>query len=192
MCYPLWCPVRQWDDVVQQIWTYLGRTRDAKVNTDLIMDRRVLFTAKNALKNPRATVAVICKDVLGFESYEIGLHPLRSGAAMVMYLTNIPVYTIMLIGRWSSDAFMRYIRRQFKEFSAGVSSAMIPPPRSLHDSSEHIGRRSPHQKSPTKLQHPRQLWYYRSYTEHSPSNLRPELITLFPASLVTRCAPICE
>jgi hypothetical protein len=44
---------------------------------------------------------------------------------MAMYLAGVPVYTIMLIGRWSSDAFLRYIRRQVQEFSAGVSRRMI-------------------------------------------------------------------
>ena len=35
------------------------------------------------------------------------------------------MYTIMLIGRWSSDAFLRYIRKQVQEFSSGVSRKMI-------------------------------------------------------------------
>jgi hypothetical protein len=49
----------------------------------------------------------------------------RSGAAMAMYLAGVPVFTIMLLGRWSSDAFLRYIRKQVKEFSSGVSYLMI-------------------------------------------------------------------
>ena len=44
---------------------------------------------------------------------------------MAMYLNDIPVYTIMLIGRWSSDAFLRYIRPQVANFSRGVAKAMI-------------------------------------------------------------------
>jgi hypothetical protein len=44
---------------------------------------------------------------------------------MAMYLAGVPIFTIMLIGRWSSDAFMRYIRKQVKEFSEGISSKMI-------------------------------------------------------------------
>ena len=47
---------------------------------------------------------------------------------MAMYLNQVPVYTIMLIGRWSSDAFLRYIRRQVQQFSAGVSARMIQTP----------------------------------------------------------------
>jgi hypothetical protein len=64
-------------------------------------------------------------DVLGFTPDQIGLHSARSGAAMAMFLAGIPVFTIMLMGRWSSDAFLRYIRKQVKEFSLGVSSKMI-------------------------------------------------------------------
>jgi hypothetical protein len=44
---------------------------------------------------------------------------------MAIHLAGVPVLTIMLIGRWSSDAFLRYIRRQVQEFSSGVSSRML-------------------------------------------------------------------
>ena len=70
----------------------------------------------------------IGRDHLGYGELEIGTHSFRSGAAMAMYLAGVPVFTIMLIGRWSSDAFLRYIRRQVHEFSAGVSSKMILAP----------------------------------------------------------------
>jgi hypothetical protein len=42
-----------------------------------------------------------------------------------MYLVGVPAFTIMLIGCWSSNAFLRYIRRQVQEFSAGISSKML-------------------------------------------------------------------
>jgi len=71
-----------------------------------------------------ATTAV-GPDTLSFTAKEIGLHSARSGAAMAMYLVHIPVFTIMLLGRWSIDAFLRYIRKQVKELSNGVSSKMI-------------------------------------------------------------------
>jgi hypothetical protein len=44
---------------------------------------------------------------------------------MAMYSAGIPVFTTMLLGRWSSNAFLRYIRKQVKEFSSGVSQKMI-------------------------------------------------------------------
>jgi hypothetical protein len=72
----------------------------------------------------RATKA-IGKEELGFSENQIGLHSARSGAAMAMYLAGIPVYIIMLIGRWSSDAFLLYIRKQVQEFSKNISQNMI-------------------------------------------------------------------
>ena len=44
---------------------------------------------------------------------------------MAMYLGECPVYTVMLIGRWSSDAFLRYIQKQVMEFSHNVSKKML-------------------------------------------------------------------
>jgi len=44
---------------------------------------------------------------------------------MAMYLGGDPVFTIMLLGRWSSEAFLRHIRKQVQEFSKGVSQRMI-------------------------------------------------------------------
>jgi hypothetical protein len=72
-----------------------------------------------------AVISAIGKDSLGFSPNDISLHSLRSGAAMAMYLIAVPVFTIMLIGRWSSDASLRYIRRQAKGFSNGISTKMI-------------------------------------------------------------------
>jgi hypothetical protein len=85
----------------------------------------VLFVSKIILAKLRSASAAIGKDIMGFEAHEIGLYSLQSCAAMAVYLNNIPVYTTMIIRRWSSDAFLRYIRRQVKEFSLGVALAMI-------------------------------------------------------------------
>jgi hypothetical protein len=49
---------------------------------------------------------------LGFEPHEIGIHSLRLGAAMELYIREISIYTIMLTGRWSSNAFLCYIKKQ--------------------------------------------------------------------------------
>ena len=44
---------------------------------------------------------------------------------MKMYLAGVPVYTIMLIGRWSIDAFLRYIRKQVKQSNENVSALLF-------------------------------------------------------------------
>jgi hypothetical protein len=72
-----------------------------------------------------AACASVSSGQLGFEPHEMRTHSLRSGAAMEMYLASVPVYTIMLIGRWSSDAFLQYICKQVEQFSKDVSKQMI-------------------------------------------------------------------
>jgi len=49
-----------------------------------------------------------------------------------MYLNGVPVYTIMLLGCWSSDAFLRYIQKQVESFGSGVLSKMIVTSCFLH------------------------------------------------------------
>ena len=44
---------------------------------------------------------------------------------MAMYLDEIPFFTIMLIGRWSSDAFLKYIRKQVDKFTYNIAKQMI-------------------------------------------------------------------
>jgi integrase len=61
----------------------------------------------------------------GLDIARIGLHSLRATAAMAMYLSNVPVFTIMLIGRWRSLAFLSYIRKQVEQLTTGVSARML-------------------------------------------------------------------
>ena len=119
------CPVKQWAQLVNRIWTYPGTTEETPVCTVWRRDRREQITSHQVIGSLRAACATIGSAQLGFEPEEIGTHSLRSGAAMEMYLAGIPVYTIMLIGRWSSDAFLRYIRRQVEQFSKDVAQKML-------------------------------------------------------------------
>jgi hypothetical protein len=123
---PVLCPILGWSSVVRRLLTYIGVSPAMPVNTYQTSSGVLKqLTSKTALLRLRAAVQCIGKDILGFGPEDIGLHSLRSGAAMAMYLAGVPVYTIMLIGRWSSDAFLRYIRKQVQEFSAGVSQRMV-------------------------------------------------------------------
>ena len=47
------------------------------------------------------------EEKLGFKPDELGTHSVRSGAAMQMFLGECQVYVIMIIGRRSSDVFLR-------------------------------------------------------------------------------------
>jgi len=121
------CPVQRWGRLVQRIRSYPGSTDATPVN--LFRDPKTLsyhyITSSNISSALRRSAEWFGVDDLGFQPKELGTHSIRSGAAMAMYLTQTPVYTIMLIGRWSSDAFLRYIRTQVQDFARGVSQNMI-------------------------------------------------------------------
>ena len=54
-----------------------------------------------------------------------GTHSIRCGAALAMYLNGTSVVHIMLQGRWSSDAFLLYIKREVLQRSVGISADML-------------------------------------------------------------------
>jgi len=72
-----------------------------------------------------AAVVSVENDVLEINKNEIGTHLIRSGAAMATYLGECPVYTIMILGWWSSDAFLHYIRKQVEQFCHTVSHRLL-------------------------------------------------------------------
>ena len=119
------CPVRQWAAIVRRIWGYAGASAETPVSAIWRHDRIEHITSAEMTNALRAAVISIGEEVLGFKAEEVGTHSIRSGAAMAMYLGECPVYTIMMIGRWSSDAFLRYIRKQVEQFSHNVSSRML-------------------------------------------------------------------
>jgi hypothetical protein len=120
------CPVRVWASIIRRLISYSTTTKDTTVNTYLLPNNKLhLFSGKELLHRIRLATTAIGADNLGFTASQIGLHSARSGAAMAMFLAGVPVFTIMLLGRWSSDAFLRYIRKQVMEFSSGISTKMI-------------------------------------------------------------------
>jgi hypothetical protein len=121
----LLCPVKIWAKIVKRIVNYPNTNPNTQVNTYFDNGKHYLITGSMLLKQLRRATSALGKDTLGFSADEIGLHSARSGAAMAMYLAKVPVFTIMLIGRWSSDAFLLYIRKQVQDFSKDISSKMI-------------------------------------------------------------------
>jgi hypothetical protein len=125
--HPIFCPVQACAALVRQMIAdgnkptdpiYKFR-KDNGVMEDL-HSKTALLMLRNFMKE--------CGDEFNIKAEEVGLHSMRSASAMAMYLNGIPVYTIMLLGRWSSDAFLRYIRKQVTEFSRNVSRKMIQRP----------------------------------------------------------------
>lgn len=121
----LLCPCKTWAKIVRRIRRYPGATDNTPVSAVWRYDRIEHITSKEMVKALQAAVVSIGEEKLGIKKEDIGTHSIRSGAAMAMFLGEIAVYTIMMIGRWSSDAFLRYIRKQVEQFSHNISKRMI-------------------------------------------------------------------
>jgi hypothetical protein len=96
-----------------------------KISTVVTQGKIFTIPSSMVLDRIRSAVCFLGKEKLGFSDADVGTHSNRSGGAMGMYLAGTPVYTIMLLGWWSSDAFMRYIRKQVLDMSHRISAKMI-------------------------------------------------------------------
>ena len=72
----------------------------------------------------RAGTLYLGKERLGFSHNEVGTYSIRSGSTMELYLSKVYPETIMIMGRWASSAFLRYIRIEVSDLSKGISTLM--------------------------------------------------------------------
>jgi hypothetical protein len=115
------CPVRAAAAIVRRIRKYPGLSQNSPISTvysNGVIDQVTSHHMINAIRN---AVGAIGETRLGIKKEDVGTHSIRSGAAMAMYLGECPVFMIMLIGRWLSDTFLKYIRKQVMEFSQNVA-----------------------------------------------------------------------
>ena len=119
------CPVLAYLKIVQHILSYPKGHKNSPINLVMINSKTHQMTGKEVFTRIRTIVSIFGKSDLGFSANEVGTHSIRSSAAMQLFLNKIPTYQIMLLGRWSSDAFLKYIRRQVQEFSSGLSRSMV-------------------------------------------------------------------
>ena len=105
-------PVRSWTAVVRRVLSYPVTNQYSTVNTILINGNLKTISYSTVYSKLRSTVQLLGEDTLGFKPSDISIHSIRSGPAMAMYLVGVPTFTITMIGRLSSDAFLRCIRKQ--------------------------------------------------------------------------------
>ena len=124
---PVMCPVDRLASAVNRIMTNtVGASGDTPINTVTEMGRQTGITGEELRESLRTT----CREEGGTETFgysagEIGTRSIRSGAAMSLFLMNHSVAKIMILGRWSSDAFLVYLRPQVMEWTNQMSGDMI-------------------------------------------------------------------
>jgi len=119
------CTVRAAAAIVRRIRKCPGLSQDSPISTVIVNGHLEEVTSTHMIHALRDAVGVIGEVKLGIKKEDVGTHSIRSGAAMAMYLGEYPIFMIILIGRWSSDAFLRYIRKQVLEFSQNVATRML-------------------------------------------------------------------
>ena len=79
----------------------------------------------------RKTLRSVCtlgggEPIFGFTAADISTRSIRSGAAMSLFLMGHSLAKIMILGRWSSDAFLvSYLRPQVMEWTNNMSGDML-------------------------------------------------------------------
>ena len=116
-------PVRIWAEIIIQMDSYSGKTRDTPVNTVWAELQKTTITAQMTTNSLREVTLYFAKERLVFSQKEGGNHSIRSGFAMELYLAK-KVYpeTIMIMGRWAISSFLRYIRIQVSNLRKGIST----------------------------------------------------------------------
>jgi hypothetical protein len=105
------CPVWFAAGLVQWIWSYSDTDMNSHVSTYMTNMTIEHITSAQVVNALRHVVGAIGETGLRIAKHEVGTHSLRSRVAMAMYLGECRVYTIMLIGRCSNDAFFWYIKK---------------------------------------------------------------------------------
>lgn len=120
-------PVWHWAHTIRRLMSYPKYDPTWPIYT-FYDEKTKLFSdirSYEILDTIRAAVEAIGVEVLGFTAAEVGTHSNRGAFAMMLYLAGAPVFTIMKLGRWLSDAFLDYIEQQVLAFSRGISTKML-------------------------------------------------------------------
>ena len=123
---PILCPVIAWATTVQRVQIIPLTTEASRVCLFENVNKRQSTITSDYIRNRlRAIVELLGEQTLGFTKNDIGTRSIRSGGAMAMFLSGTSSIVIQRVGRWSSDAFLEYIRDQVESFTAGVSQRML-------------------------------------------------------------------
>jgi hypothetical protein len=137
---PILCPVLRYGSVVRRLLRQNPlASKDTPLNTVHIGAQIGTITndyVRNLLRTTCSSFGG--KETFGYSSTEIGNKSIRSGAAMSLFLSNVSTARIMLLGRWSSDAFLAYIRPQVLEWTSNMSKSMIKIDSFLDPSSHNV------------------------------------------------------
>ena len=124
-CNVTLCPVQAAAAIVRRIKSYPRANNNTPISA-IWMYNQIKHIISTQIRNVlQDAVKAMGEDTLLISVNKIETHSIRSRAAMAMFLCGCPVFIIMMIGCCSSDAFLRYICKQVKEFNHNVLQKML-------------------------------------------------------------------
>jgi hypothetical protein len=99
--------------------------KNSSVSLALHRNKIISITSEMISNRIKYGIIAVGKMKLGILCSEVKTQSICSGTTMTMYLARVPIFSIVLIRRWSSLAFLKYIRKHVQEFSHNISSKMI-------------------------------------------------------------------
>jgi hypothetical protein len=120
-------PVLRWGSAAQRTITTIPGWNEQTTLCSVFLDGETIEIGTAFVRKLlRHTCAVFGGfKTFGFHPLEIGNKSLRSGAAMSLFLMDHSPAKIMILGRWSSDAFLVCVRPQVLEWTNHMSCSMI-------------------------------------------------------------------
>lgn len=122
------CPVRSWARAFQRVLRHFpkaGNNNTICSLRDHHSGKRVEISSTGVAELLRKTCRLHgAKNRFGFKPEDLGSRSIRSGAAMSLFMMNHSTERIKILGRWSSDAFLVYIRPQVLEWTNTMAKDM--------------------------------------------------------------------
>ena len=127
------CPVKSWASLKKRILSYKNTSVTSQVNTFQLNNRLVQITSEEVRKHLRRKILFIDPLQNHYKIKNIGTHSIRTSFANILHSVGISKPTVMMIGRWASDAYLRYIRHNLADFSKHISNKMVKSENLFYD-----------------------------------------------------------
>ena len=104
------------------------RENNAPLDTPLATyytTRKRAVTAKDITETLQASVLAIGSNELGFLPKDVSARALRAGGATALLCANVDQHVIRMLGRWQSDAMLRYLHLQAQPVMRQFASLML-------------------------------------------------------------------
>jgi hypothetical protein len=106
------CPCKTTISLVKRIRSYKETNERTQINAYFHNGELRFIKNSEILNKLKIVVKTMGKEDLGLNPNDVGTHSLRASYALILALMGAPDSKIMILGRWKSDAFMKYIKRQ--------------------------------------------------------------------------------